>query len=134
MQQAENEYLGGKKSKVWTYIILLVFLIVAVVVANFAWTNPEAARTGLHSIAGLPPWAFPILTAVVGLLLFWLGLKIESDWPEAIGAMLIAGSVAFGEILIGWTRFAVGGMVVVPYIIPIVLFLVLLGIGVSRSR
>lgn len=132
--QVENEYLGGKKSKVWTYIIVLVILVIGVIGANFAWSNPTLAREGLHKVAGLPVWAFPLLVALVGLILFWLGLKIESDWPEALGAMLIAGAVAFGEILIGWNHFALGGMVVVPYAIPIVVFLVLLGIGVSRSR
>lgn len=132
--QVENEYLGGKKSKVWTYILVLVVLIVAVIGANFAWSNPALARESLDKVAGLPVWAFPLLTALVGLILFWLGLKIESDWPEALGAMLIAGSVAFAQILIGWSHFALGGMVVIPYVIPIVVFLVLLGIGVSRSR
>jgi hypothetical protein len=134
MQQGETEYLGGKKSKVWTYIILLVVLVVGVILANFAWTNPEMARSGVSSLAGLPVWAFPILAALLGLIIFWLGLKIESDWPEALGAMLIAGSVAAGEMLVGWNTFALGGMVVIPYLIPIVVFLILLGIGVSRSR
>ena len=132
--QVENEYLGGKKSKVWTYIIVLVVLVIGVIGANFAWSNPALAREGLDKVAGLPVWAFPLLVALLGLILFWLGLKIESDWPEALGAMLIAGSVAFGEILVGWNRFALGGMFVIPYVIPIVVFLVLLGIGVSRSR
>jgi hypothetical protein len=134
MTQVENEYLGGKKSKVWTYIILLVVLVGGVLLANFVWSNPELARRGLSSIGGLPVWAFPVIVGLVGLLLFWLGLKIESDWPEALGAMLIAGAVATGEILIGWSRFAVGGLVVVPYVIPVVVFLVLLAIGVSKSR
>ena len=48
--QVENEYLGGKKSKVWTYIIGLIVLIVAVIGANFAWSNPTLAREG-----GRPP-------------------------------------------------------------------------------
>ncbi|HWM85886.1 MAG TPA: hypothetical protein VNO33_08605 [Kofleriaceae bacterium] len=134
MQQVENEYLGGRKSKVWTYIILLVLLIVGVVIANFAWSNPEMARSGVTSLLGLPPWAFPVIVAALGLLIFWLGLKIESDWPEALGALLIAGSVAAGEMLVGWNHFALGGLAVVPYVIPVVVFLILLGIGVSRSR
>lgn len=134
MQQVENEYLGGKKSKIWTYIILLAVLVGGVLLANFAWSNPELARRGLSSVGGLPAWAFPVIIGLVGLLLFWLGLKIESDWPEALGAMLIAGAVATGEILIGWSRFAIGGLVVVPYVIPVVVFLILLAIGVSKSR
>jgi hypothetical protein len=134
MTQVETEYLGSKKSKVWTYIILLVVLIAGVLIANFAWSNPEMARTGISSLLGLPAWVFPILTALLGIIIFWLGLKIESDWPEALGALLIAGSVAAGEMLVGWNYFAIGGMFVVPYVIPIVVFLVLLGIGMSRSR
>ncbi len=132
--QAETEYLGGKKAKVWTYLILLVVLVVGVLIANLAWSNPELAQSGASSLLGLPPWAFPVIVGVVGLLLFWLGLKIESDWPEALGALLIAGSVAAGEILVGWSNFAFGGLVVVPYLIPVVIFLVLLVVGISRSR
>jgi hypothetical protein len=132
--QPENEYLGGKKSKVWSYIILLGVLIAGVLVANFVWSNPELARSGVSQLVGLPAWVIPIITGVFGLLVFWLGLKIESDWPEALGALLIAGSVAAGEMLVGWNQFALGGLVVLPYIIPVVVFLVFLAIGVSKSR
>ncbi|HEU5059848.1 MAG TPA: hypothetical protein VFU21_25130 [Kofleriaceae bacterium] len=132
--QPENEYLGGKKAKLWTYIILLGVLIAGVLVVNFAWKNPELAETGIESFLGLPSWVFPIITAVIGILVFWLGLKIESDWPEALGALLIAGSVAAGEIMIGWNTFALGGLVVVPYVIPVLTFLILLAIGMNKSR
>ena len=132
--QVENEYMGGRKAKLWTYIILLGVLIAGVVVVNFAWKNPELAESGIESFLGLPSWLFPIITAVIGILVFWLGLKIESDWPEALGALLIAGSVAAGEIMIGWNTFALGGLVVVPYVIPIVTFLILLAIGMNKSR
>jgi hypothetical protein len=132
--QVENEYMGGRKAKLWTYIILLGVLIAGVLVVNFAWKNPELAETGIDSFLGLPSWVFPIITAVVGILVFWLGLKIESDWPEALGALLIAGSVAAGEIMIGWNTFALGGLVVVPYVIPILTFLILLAIGMNKSR
>jgi hypothetical protein len=134
MVQVENEYLGGKKAKLWTYIILLGVLVLGVVVVNFAWKNPELAESGLESFLGLPAWVFPIITGVVGILVFWLGLKIESDWPEALGALLIAGSVAAGEIMVGWNHFALGGLVVVPYVIPVITFLVLLAIGMNKSR
>jgi len=132
--QVENEYMGGRKAKLWTYIILLGVLIAGVLVVNFAWKNPELAESGIESFLGLPSWLFPIITAVIGILIFWLGLKIESDWPEALGALLIAGSVAAGEIMIGWNTFALGGLVVVPYVIPIVTFLILLAIGMNKSR
>jgi hypothetical protein len=132
--QPENEYLGGKKAKLWTYIILLAVLIAGVLVVNFALKNPELAETGIESFLGLPSWVFPIITAVIGILVFWLGLKIESDWPEALGALLIAGSVAAGEIMIGWNTFALGGLVVVPYVIPVLTFLILLAIGMNKSR
>ena len=132
--QVENEYMGGRKAKLWTYIILLGVLIAGVLVVNFAWKNPELAESGIDSFLGLPSWLFPIITAVLGILVFWLGLKIESDWPEALGALLIAGSVAAGEIMIGWNTFALGGLVVVPYVIPIVTFLILLAIGMNKSR
>jgi hypothetical protein len=132
--QVENEYMGGKKAKLWTYIILLGVLIAGVVVVNFALKNPELAESGIESFLGLPGWVFPIITAVIGIIVFWLGLKIESDWPEALGALLIAGSVAAGEIMVGWNTFALGGLVVLPYVIPIVTFLILLAIGMNKSR
>ncbi len=130
----ETEYLGGKKAKVWTYIILLLVLVGAVLAANFAWSNPQLAREGIRSFLGLPAWVFPIITGVVGILLFWMGLRIETDWPEALGAMIIAGSVAAGEMLVGWGQFAFGGLEVVPYLIPVAVFLLLLAIGVAKSR
>ena len=34
----------------------------------------------------------------------------------------------------GWNTFALGGLVVVPYVIPIVTFLILLAIGMNKSR
>jgi hypothetical protein len=92
------------------------------------------AKNGVKTFLGMPAWAFPVVTGVVGVLVYWLGLKIETDWPEAIGAFLIAGSVCTAEIMIGWQKFALGGMAVVPYIIPFVVFLVLLMIGMTRSK
>jgi hypothetical protein len=132
--QVENEYMGGRKAKLWTYIILLGVLVLGVIVFNFAWKNPELAESGIESFLGLPGWIFPIVTGVLGILIFWLGLKIESDWPEALGALLIAGSVAAGELMVGWNHFALGGLVVVPYVIPVVVFLILLAIGMNKSR
>ena len=132
--EPEREFMGGKRAKMWTYLILFGVLIVGILVANFAISNPELAKNGVDSFLGMPGWAFPLITAVVGIGIFWLGLKVETDWPEAMGALLIAGSVAAGEIMVGWDKFAIGGMVALPFIFPIVVFVVLLGIGMVRSR
>lgn len=130
----EKEYLGKKRAKIWTYVFLGVLLIVAIVVANFALTNPETAREGAKSFLGLPRWAFPAIVAAVGAFLYWIGLKVETDRPEAIGAMMIAGSLAAAEVMIGWNKFAVGGLVVIPYILPIALLVVLLIVGIVKSK
>ena len=132
--RVENEYMGGRKAKLWTYIILLGVLVVGVVLLNFVWKSPELAKSGIDSFLGMPGWVFPLITGVIGLLIFWLGLKIESDWPEALGALLIAGSVTAGEIMVGWDHFALGGLAVVPYVIPVAVFLILLAIGMNKSR
>jgi hypothetical protein len=130
----EREYMGTGKAKVWTYLILGVVLIIGIVVANFALANPTLAREGVDAFMGMPPWAFPVIGTVVGLIVFMLGLKVETDWPEGVGALLVAGSIAGGEILLGWENFQVGGLVVVPYLLPIVVFLGMLGYSVVRSR
>jgi len=134
MTEVEREFMGGKRSKIWTYLILFGVLIVGVLIANFALSNPELARNGVDKFLGLPGWAFPIIIGFVGAVVYWLGLKVETDWPEALGAFLIAGAVAAGEIMIGWNKFQLGGLTVLPYIIPAAVFLVLLGFGMTRSR
>jgi hypothetical protein len=77
-----------------------------------------------------------VIAGVAGVLIYMLGLRIETDWPEALGALLIAGSVAWAEFLIGWDRFVVGGLAVTPYAIPLPLltFLGLLMVGIVKSR
>lgn len=132
--RVENEYMGGKKAKLWTYIILLLLLVVGVVVFNLVIKKPELARTGIDSFLGLPGFVFPILAGVVGFIIFWLGLKIESDWPEALGALLIGGAVAAAEVMVGWNHFAFGGLAVIPWVLPIAVFLILLAIGMAKSR
>jgi hypothetical protein len=134
MANAETEYMGGKKGKIWTYLILLILLVVGVVVANFAFNNPELAKKGVSTIAGLPSWAFAVIAFVLGVIIFWAGLKIETDWPEFVGALLIAGSVAFAQFLIGWNHFALGGLAVLPYVFPALVFIILLMIGMAKSR
>ncbi|MCA9706526.1 MAG: hypothetical protein KDK70_11805 [Myxococcales bacterium] len=130
----ETEYMGGSRAKVWTYIILAVVLLVGTLVGNFALSNPDMARDGVDAFMGMPPWAFPAVVAVVGLLIFMLGLRLETDWPEGLGALMIAGAIAWGEMMLGWEKFQLGGMVVVPYVIPLVVFLALMAYSVARSR
>jgi hypothetical protein len=130
----EKEYMGGSRAKMWTYLIFAVVLVVGIVVANFALSNPEVARDGVDAFMGLPPWTFPVVAGVVGLLIYWLGLKLETDWPEGVGALVVAGAVAWGEVMLGWEKFQLGGMVVVPYVIPLVVFLALMGYSIVRSK
>ena len=67
-------------------------------------------------------------------LLYLLGLRLETDWPEGIGALIVAASIATGELMVGWEKFELGGMAVIPYVIPLVVFLVMMAYSVARSR
>jgi hypothetical protein len=130
----ETQFLGSRKAKLWTYLILGLLLVVTLLIVNFALVNPDAAQRGFDAVLGLPAWAFPAVAGAVGLVLYWVGLKIETDWPELLGAVLIAGSVAAAQVMLGWNHFELGGIALVPYVIPIVLFLVLLVIAMAKSR
>lgn len=130
---AEKEFLGTGKGRMWTYLIMLALLIVGALVANLVFSNPTAAKDGVTTFLGLPSWALALVAFAVGAAVFWLGLKMETDWPEAIGGFLIAGSVVAGEIIIGWKHFELGGLFVVPYLLPVVVFLGLLVYGVRKS-
>ena len=132
--QPEREFMGRKKAKLWTYLIFGTLLVLGVLLANFALVNPDLTRRSVDTFLGLPAWAFPVIAGVLGVLIFVVGLQIETDWPEALGALLIAGSVAWGEFLIGWDRFVVSGLAVTPYVIPLLTFLVLLMVGMVKSR
>lgn len=127
-----KDFLGESKSKMWTYLILMVLLVVIVVLINVVWKNPERAESGMKTLIGLPSWALATLTFLVGAIVFWFGLKVETDWPEAIGAFLISGSIAAFEIIVGWRHFELG-LVVVPYLIPLVVFVLLLMYGMKKS-
>ena len=129
----EREFMGKGRSKIWTYLILMVLLVAIVIVINLVWINPGAASAGVKSFFGLPSWALATITFLVGAIVFWLGLKMETDWPEAIGAFLISGSVAWFELIVGWNRLAIGGVVVIPYILPIAMFAALLMYGMKKS-
>ena len=128
----EREFLGGQKGKMWTYLILMVLLVAIVLVINLVWKNPTAAREGFNHFLGLPAWALATTALLVGLIVYWLGLKIETDWPEAIGAFLISGSVVAFELMIGWDKLSFG-LVVIPYLIPLLVFALLLMYAMRRS-
>lgn len=129
----EREFMGKGRSKVWTYLIMMVVLVAIVVVINLTWKNPDTMSSGVKSFFGLPSWALATVTFLAGAIIFWLGLKMETDWPEAIGAFLISGAIVWFEFIVGWNRFALGGLVVIPYVIPIVTFVLLLVYGMRRS-
>lgn len=128
----EREFMGGRKSKMWTYLILMAVLLVVAVVVNFTVNNPAMAKHGVGAIFGLPSWALALLVFVIGAGIFWVGLRLETDWPEALGAFMIAGSVWAAEVMIGWSRFEFG-LFILPYVIPLVVFVVLLMYGMKRS-
>jgi hypothetical protein len=134
MANVETEYMGGRKARLWTYMILMLVLVVGAVIVNFVIKDPALAKQGVHKFLGMPRWAFPICTGLLGVLVFWVGLKIETDWPEALGAFLISGSVAAGEFLFGWHKFALGGLSVIPYVIPLLIFFILLMVGMVKSK
>ena len=133
-QTVEKEYMGGSKAKVWTYLILAGLLLVGLIVANFAWENPDDARAALDGFLGLPGWAVVGIVTVVGALVFWGGLKIEADWPEALGALLISGAVLAVETMIGLDTFVLFGMSFMPYFIPLAVFVALFGVGMVKSK
>jgi hypothetical protein len=133
-QTVEEEFMGGSKARVWTYVILAGLLLIGLLVANFAWENPEDAKAAVDGFLGLPGWAFVGIAFVVGVLVFWAGLKIETDWPEAVGALLISGAILAGEMMIGLDHFRIANMGFVPYFIPLIVFVVLFGVGMIKSK
>jgi hypothetical protein len=131
-QEAEHAFLGKHKDKMWTYFILLALLIIIVVVVNVVWKHPEGAQNGIHEFLGLPTWALATITLVVGAIIFKLGLKVETDWPEALGAFLVAAAITAFEYTIGWNHFELG-LIVVPYLIPVAVFIVMLMYAMRNS-
>jgi hypothetical protein len=126
--------MGGGKARLQTYLIIGLVLIAALVIGNLAFNDPEGAKNGFDKFLGLPGWAFPPILLVVGFLVFYMGLRLETDWPEALGALLIASGVGLGEAKIGWDKFDVGGLFILPYVIPVAVFLVFLFYGMMKSR
>ena len=128
----EREFMGKGRSRIWTYLILMLLMVAVVVIINVVWNDPNRAANGIRSFAGLPAWALALVTFIVGALLYWMGLKMETDWPEGIGAFLISASVAWGMLIIGWGNFELG-LVVVPYVIPVAVFGILLIYAMKKS-
>ena len=122
------------KGRVWTYCIVGIVLVIAAVAANFAMKNPELAEKGIETIAGLPSWAFPAAAGGIGMVLFWIGLKIETDWPEYTGAALIAGALLGAEVLLGWQNFELGGIAAIPYAIPALALIFLLMLANAKTK
>lgn len=129
----ETEFLGSRKAKLWTYLVLGGLLVGAVVIANVALVNPELARQGVDAFLGLPSWVFAVLAALVGAVIYWFGIHVEADWPEFLGATMIAGSVLAAQILIGWDHFEIGGLTAIPFVIPPVVFIGLMIYGMIKS-
>jgi hypothetical protein len=123
----------SRRAKLWTYFIIGLFLLVVALIVNFAIMAPEQTRKGVDAFFGLPSWAFVAIAGVAGILIYWLGIHIEADWPEYLGAGLIAGAIYALELMIGWETFEFGGFAVIPYIIPLAVFLVLLVLGIIKS-
>jgi hypothetical protein len=129
----EKEFMGKGRAKVWTYLILMIVLILVAVVINVVWNDPHSAREGISHFFGLPSYTLALVLFLVGAIIFWLGLKMETDWPEGIGAFLITAAVTWGEFIIGWSKFDIGGLFVIPYLIPILTFALLLIYAMKRS-
>jgi hypothetical protein len=129
----EKEFMGKGRAKVWTYLILMVVLVILALVINLVWNNPTTAREGISHFFGLPSYTLALVLFLVGSIIFWLGLKMETDWPEGIGAFLITAAVTWGEFIIGWSKFDIAGLFVIPYLIPILVFALLLVYAMKRS-
>jgi hypothetical protein len=132
-RMAEDPSEWRQKGKVWTYLIMAMLFVAVIIVINVVWKNPEGAEQGVKSFFGLPSPVLAAILAVVGVLVYWGGLKVEPEWPEAVGAFLLAGAVAWGEMIVGWSHFELGGIVVIPYLIPLVAFVGLLMYAMKRG-
>lgn len=131
-ETVERQFMGKGRSKIWTYLILMVLLVAIVLVINLVWINPEAASHGFKSFLGLPSWALATVTFLIGAVVFWLGLKMETDWPEMLGAFLISASIVAFELIAGWSKFSFG-IFVIPYLIPLAVFALLMMYGMKKS-
>ena len=131
--RVEKEFAGRGRAKMWTYLIIAVVILAGAIIFNLAFNDPETAKDGVKSFLGMPGWALALVTFVVGAGVYWLGLKVETDWPEFVGAFLIATSVVALEFIVGWDTFAFGGLFVLPYVLPLAVFVILVIIGMKKS-
>lgn len=129
-----DKALRSYKGRKWTYLIVGTMLVLGAVALNFAVNNPELTEKGIATIAGMPSWSFPAIGAAVGGLIFYVGLKLEADWPEYLGATMIAASTAAAEVLLGWKNFELGGIVVLPYAIPVLVLIILLMVSNAKTK
>jgi len=130
---AEKAFAGTGRAKVWTYLIIGIVILLGAIVFNLAFNDPDTAKHGVKSFLGLPGWALALVTFAIGAFLYWIGLKMETDWPEFVGAFLISGSIVALELILGWDTFAPGGLFVLPYVLPLAVFFVLVIIGMKKS-
>jgi hypothetical protein len=128
----EKAYMGKSRAKMWTYVFVAVLVLTVAIIANLVMKNPEAAKTGVKEFAGLPTWLLATIIGVVGVGIYWVGLKVETDWPEFVGAGMVAGSIVVFEFVIGWKRIEMG-LIVLPYIIPLAVFVLMMIIGMKKS-
>ncbi len=128
----EKAFMGKSRARVWTYTFIAVGLLVGALVVNQVFTNTAEAKEGVTTILGLPGWALALDAVVVGAAIYALGLKVETDWPEFVGASLITGSLYAMEVVIGWQKFEMG-LLVLPFVLPLVVFVLLLMIGMRKS-
>lgn len=128
----EKAFMGESRSKMWTYIFFMIALLVVAILVNVVFSSPAAAKRALENFLGLPGWLLTVVAFAIGSVIFWIGLKVETDWPEALGAFIIAAAVVSAELIIGWSHFELG-LVVLPYLLPVLVFVVLLIIGMNKS-
>ncbi len=126
--------IRANRAKRWTYLIVGVLLFILFIVLNYVIGDYESAKTGVSKFLSLPGWIYPILVGALGLIIFWFGTKIEADWPEVVGAGMISIAVAVAEVMIGWDKFALGGMSIMPIVIPIGVFLIFIVVGMLKTR
>jgi hypothetical protein len=132
MQRVETEPRSGR-SRAWTYLIVAMVLIALVLLGNVVLSNPDASKHALDRFLGLPGWALTVIVGVVGAIIYWLGLKVEADWPEHLGAVMIAAAATAGELLFGWHRLEFGGLVVLPYLVAPLILVVLFVIAMKKG-
>ena len=124
---------ADRRTKLWTYLILCALLASAVMAANFAVENPALANNALDTLLGFPGWVYAAFAAVLGITLYTVGLQSEPDWPEYLGALVLAGSVLAGELMFGWHRLEWAGIGAIPFLLPLSVFSGLMLIAVSRE-